>query len=179
MEYDHENRRIKGFELKFKSLDKDIERYRFALLDLLEAGKIELVPPAKSLIASHYDEEGYAWIMDSYFEKGLFDLVEQYFTPAGEVLFPPSATTRRYLDRMLDTGQSACVRRIWRAYIGLMKSEYWFLVKERDQGHTSTIRISASSPRPSSADVTKNLPCEFPSQSEGCLASWPTTAPCW
>ncbi|MDF2764582.1 MAG: hypothetical protein K0S81_1576 [Rhodospirillales bacterium] len=128
MEY--ENGRIKGFELKFKSLNKDIERYQFALLDLLEAGKIELVPPAKSLIASHYYDEGYAWIVDSYFERGLLDQLERYFTPEGEVHFPPGETTRKYLDRMLEMGESARVRRIWRAYIMLMKTEYWFYVRQ-------------------------------------------------
>jgi hypothetical protein len=133
MEY--QNGRIKGFDLKFKRLDKDLEGYQFALLELLEAGKIKLVPPANSLIASHYYDEGYAWIMDSYFKKGLLDQIEQYFTPAGEVLFPPGAATKRYLDRMLEMGESARVRRIWRAYLGPMKSEFWFFVRERDKGH--------------------------------------------
>ncbi len=130
-----EDGRIQGFKLKFKSLNEDTERYLFALLDLAEAGKIEQVP-GKSLYATHYDE-GFAWILDCYFEKQLFDQLEDYFTPGGDGLFFPfSPTTRKYLDRMLETGERARVRRIWRAKVGLMKSEYWFFVRERDKGHT-------------------------------------------
>jgi hypothetical protein len=132
MEYDHQTGRIKGFELKFKRLDKDIERYMFALLDLLEAGKIELTPPVKSLVASQFWDDGLDWILNSYFERGLFDQLEGHFTPTGDVFFPPSATARKYMDRMLERGESARVRRIWRAYIGLERSRYWQLVRDRD-----------------------------------------------
>ena len=36
--------RIHGFKLKFKKVDDDTERYMFALVDLLDAGKIKKVP---------------------------------------------------------------------------------------------------------------------------------------
>jgi uncharacterized protein DUF4240 len=133
MEYDHQTGRIKGFELKFKRLDKDIERYMFALLDLLEAGKIELTPLVKSLVASQFWDDGLDWILNSYFERGLFDQLEGHFTPTGDVFFPPSATARKYMDRMLERGESARVRRIWRAYIGLARSRYWQFVHDRDK----------------------------------------------
>jgi hypothetical protein len=74
-----EDGRIQGFKLKFKSVDDDTERYLFALVDLLDAGKIQQVP-GQSLYASHYDK-GYAWIIDSYFEEGLLDQLEAYFIP--------------------------------------------------------------------------------------------------
>jgi hypothetical protein len=146
MDYDHENCRIKGFELRFKSLDKDIERYMFALLDLLEAGKIQLTPPVKSLVASHYWDEGRDWILDSYFERGLFDQLEGHFTPAGDVFFPPSPAARKYMDQMLEMNESARVRRIWRAYIGLERCRYWQLIGDRDKGsafeHESRERLA-------------------------------------
>jgi hypothetical protein len=125
--------RIQGFELKFRSVAEDTEQYLFALADLLEAGKIQEVP-GQSLYSSHYDE-GYAWIIESYFEKGLLDDLEAYFTPSGEVFFAPMHETQlKYLGRMLDMGESARVRRIWRAHLGLMKPHYWFFVSERNKG---------------------------------------------
>ena len=124
--------RIQGFELKFKSLDQDTERYLFALVDLLDAGKIEQVP-GQSLHQSHYDE-GYAWIMESYFEKGLFDQIEDYFTPSGETFFGPFHDSQlKYMDRLISAGEDARVKRIWRAHIGLMKAHFWFFVGERDK----------------------------------------------
>jgi len=138
--------RIQGFKLKFRGLEKDTERYLFALVDLLDAGKIERVP-GKSLYESHYDA-GYAWIMDSYFEQGLLDEIEAYFTPAGEVFFAPlHETTRHYLDRLLEIGESARVRRIWRAHIGLMKPHYWFFVSERNKGFTYDPKLKFNSER--------------------------------
>jgi hypothetical protein len=128
-----ENGRIQGFQLKFKSLEKDTERYLFTLVDLLEAGKIQEVP-GKSLYATHYDD-GYAWIMDCYFERGLFDQIEAYFTPSGETFFGTfHADTVKYLDRLVAMGEGARVRRIWRAKIGLMKPHYWSFIRERDKG---------------------------------------------
>ncbi len=125
--------RIQGFELKFKKVDDDTERYLFALVDLLEAGKIQEVP-GQSLHASHYDK-GYEWIIDSYFEKGHLDKLEAHFTPSGEVSFAPMHPTHlEHLDRMLDMGEHARIRRIWRAQLGLMKQHYWFFVRERDKG---------------------------------------------
>ena len=50
-----EDGRIQGFELKFKSVEEDTERYLFALVDLLDAGEIE-VPPGRSLHNTHYDD---------------------------------------------------------------------------------------------------------------------------
>ena len=47
-----EDGRIQGFRLTFKSVDDDTERYLFALVDLLDAGKIQQVP-GQSLCASH------------------------------------------------------------------------------------------------------------------------------
>lgn len=73
--------------MKFKRVDDDTERYLFALVDLLEAGKIQEVP-GQSLYASHYDE-GHAWIIASYFEKGFLDKLEAHFTPSEEVSFAP------------------------------------------------------------------------------------------
>jgi hypothetical protein len=106
--------RIQGFQLKFKKLGEDTERY--ALLELSEAGKIQQIP-GKSLYTTHYDE-GHAWIMDCYFEKRLFDQLEDYFTPQADDLFSPFyPATRQYLDRMLEMGESARVRRIWRAKV--------------------------------------------------------------
>jgi len=129
---------IQGFKLKFKSVDDDTERYLFALVDLLDTGKIQQVPD-QSLYASHYDE-GYAWIIDSYFEKGLLDKLEAYFTPSGEVLFAPMHQTQlEHLDRMLGMGEGARVRRIWRAHLGHMKSHYWFFVHERNKGFKSVL----------------------------------------
>ena len=126
--------RIHGFQLKFRKLSEDTERYLFALLDLAEAGKIQQVP-GKSLYATHYDE-GFAWIMDSYFEKRLFEELEAYLTPQGEDFFSPFyAATRKYLDRMLAMGEVSRVRRIWRAKVGLMKAEYWYFVQARDKGY--------------------------------------------
>ncbi len=126
--------RIQGFELKFRNVDEDTERYLFALADLLDEGKIEQVP-GKSLHSTHYDE-GYAWIIDSYFDKGLLDELEAYFTPSGEVFFAPMHESElEYLDRMLEMGESARVKRIWRAHVGLMKPHYWFFVAERDKGY--------------------------------------------
>jgi hypothetical protein len=127
-----EDGRIQGFKLKFRNVDEDTERYLFALVDLLDAGKIE-VPPGRSLHNTHYDE-GYAWILDSYFEKGLLDQLEAYFTPSGEVFFAPMHETElKYLNRMLEMGESARVRRIWRAHVGLMKPHFWFFVSERNK----------------------------------------------
>jgi hypothetical protein len=126
--------RIHGFLLKFKSLEKDTERYLFTLLDLAEAGKIEEVP-GKSLYATHYDD-GYQWILDSYFEKRLFDQIENHLMPqTGDFFSPFYPRTRKCLDRMLELGESRRVRRIWRAKVGLMKAEYWYYVRARGKGH--------------------------------------------
>lgn len=126
--------RIHGFQLKFKKLSEDTERYLFALLELSEAGKIQQVP-GKSLYATHYDG-GYAWIMDCYFEKRLFAQLEDYFTPqSGDFFSPFYPATRQYLDRMLELGECARVRRIWRAKIGFMKAEYWYFIKTRGKGY--------------------------------------------
>jgi hypothetical protein len=128
--------RIQGFTLKFRSVDEDTERYLFALVDLLEAGKIEKVP-GKSLYATHYDK-GHAWIMESYFENGLLDPLEAHFTPSGEVFFAPMHESElHYLNRMLGMGESARVRRIWRAHVGLMKPHYWFFISARNKGDKS------------------------------------------
>ena len=141
---DFKDGRIQGFKLKFKKVDDDTERYLFALVDLLDAGKIQKVP-GQSLYASHYGE-GYAWIIDSYFEKGLLDQLEAYFTPSGEVLFAPMHETQLdHLDRMLDMGEFARVRRIWRAHLGHMKSHYWFFVHERNKGFTYNPDLSGCS----------------------------------
>lgn len=138
-----EDGRIRGFQLKFKNLSDDTERYLFALAELLEAGKIQKVP-GQSLYASHYGE-GYAWILDSYFERGLLDQIEDHFTPDGDVSFTPfHETTRKYLERMLEMGERARVRRIWRAQIRLMKPHYWFFVRERDKGYRYDPRMSHS-----------------------------------
>jgi hypothetical protein len=143
--------RIQGFELKFKSLSKDTERYLFALLELAEAGKIQQVP-GKSLYATHYDE-GYAWIMDCYFEKRLFDQLEDYFTPQADDLFSPFyPATRKYLDRMLEMGERARVRRIWRAKIGFMKSHYWYFIRARGKGYVYDPALSFSTEKEQRAD---------------------------
>ena len=134
--------RIQGFKLKFKRVDDDTERYLFALVDLLEAGKIQEVP-GQSLYASHYDD-GHAWIIESYFEEGLLDKLEAHFTPSGEVFFAPMHKTQlEYLDRMLDMGEQARVRRIWRAHLGLMKQHYWFFVHERNKGFNYKPELSS------------------------------------
>lgn len=136
--------RIQGFQLKFKSLGKDTERYLFTLLELAEAGKIQQVP-GKSLYATHYDE-GYAWILDRYFEKRLFDQLEKHFMPQADdlhVFSPFYPATRECLDRLLEMGESARVRRIWRAKIGLMKSDYWYIIRCRAKDH---IRAAAQGP---------------------------------
>jgi hypothetical protein len=135
--------RIQGFKLKFKKLGEDTERYLFALLELSEAGKIQQIP-GKSLYATHYDE-GHAWIMDCYFEKRLFDQLEDYFTPQADDLFSPFyPATRQYLDRMLEMGESARVRRIWRAKIGFMKAHYWYFIKARGKGYVYDPALSFS-----------------------------------
>jgi hypothetical protein len=131
-----EDGRIQGFELKFKSLSKDTERYLFALLELQEAGKIQLAP-GESLYGARYDQ-GYEWILDCYFEKRLFDQLEGNFTPQADdlhVFSPFSPTTQKCLDRMLAMGESARVRRIWRAKVGFMKSAYWDLIRSSKNGH--------------------------------------------
>jgi hypothetical protein len=128
---------IQGFELKFRSVAEDTERYLFALVDLLEEGTIEEVP-GQSLYSSHYSE-GYTWILDSYVEKGLSRKLEDYFTPSGDVSFAPFPETMlRYLDLLLEMGESARVRRIWRAQVGLMKPHYWLFIQERDKCASST-----------------------------------------
>jgi len=134
--------RIQGFDLKFKRVSDDTERYLFALVDLLEAGKIEEVA-GQSLYASHYDD-GYKWIIDSYFEKRLLDKLEAHFTPSGEVSFAPMHKTHlEHLDRMLDMGEHARIKRIWRAHLGLMKQHYWFFVHERNKGFNYEPKLSS------------------------------------
>jgi hypothetical protein len=141
MEY--KDGRIHGFKLKFRSLDEDTERYLFALLELSEAGKIQQVP-GKSLYATHYDD-GYAWIMDCYFEKRLFAQIEDYLTPQADDFFSPFyPATRQYLDRMLALGESARVRRIWRAKIGFMKAHYWYFIRARGKGYVYDPALSFS-----------------------------------
>lgn len=136
--------RIHGFQLKFKKLSEDTERYLFALLELSEAGKIQQVP-GKSLYATHYDG-GHAWIMDSYFKKRLFAQLEDYFTPQADDFFSPFyPATRQYLDRMLEMGERARVRRIWRAKIGFMKAEYWYHIRARGNGFVYDPKLSFSS----------------------------------
>ncbi len=126
--------RIHGFQLKFRKLSEDTERYLFALLALSEAGKIQQVP-GKSLYATHYDE-GHAWIMDCYFEKRLFDQIEEHLTPQADDLFAPFyPATRQYLHRLLALGESTRVRRVWRAKIGFLKSHYWYFVRARGKGY--------------------------------------------
>ncbi len=125
--------RIHGFKLKFRKLSEDTERYLFALLELSEAGRIQQVP-GKSLYATYYDA-GYEWILDCYFERRLFDQLEAYLTPQGDDFFSPFyPMTRKCLDRMLQMGEAARVKRIWRAKLGLMKAEYWCFVTARDKG---------------------------------------------
>lgn len=140
---DFENGRITGFKLRFKSIDDDTERYMFALVDLADAGKIEMVPGVP-LYNSHYGP-GYDWIMESYFERGLFDQLEAHFTPAGEVSFTPmSESETGYLNRMIELGEGARVRRIWRAHVSLMKPHYWFFIHERDKGYAFDPKLTHS-----------------------------------
>lgn len=124
---------IQGFELKFRTISEDSERYLFALADLLDEGKIEKVP-GKSLYDTHY-RQGFSWIIDCYFEAARFDALEAYFTPSGEVFFGPIYEGEiEYLERMLELGEAARVRRVWRAHIGHLKSTYWFYINERKKG---------------------------------------------
>ena len=125
--------RIHGFKLKFKKVSDDTERYMFALVDLLDEGKIQKVP-GKPLIATHYDV-GHDWIIDCYFEHGLYDELENHLTPQGEVFFGPICEGQlEQLERLRDLGETVRVRRVWRAHVGLLKSTYWFYVKERNRG---------------------------------------------
>lgn len=153
--------RIQGFKLKFKSLDDDTKRYLFALVDLLDAGKIQQVQ-GQPLYASHY-AEGYAWIIGSYFEKGLLDKLEAYFTPSGEVFFAPMHKTQlEHLDRMFAMGEVARVRRIWRAHLGHLKPHYWFFVHERNKGfkydHNLSGCYSAKEQRANYKKLAKRVP---------------------
>jgi hypothetical protein len=143
--------RIHGFKLKFKKLSEDTERYLFTLLELSEAGKIQQVP-GKSLYATHYDG-GHAWIMDCYFEKRLFNQLEDYFTPQADDFFSPFyPATRQYLDRMLEMGEHARVRRIWRAKVGFMKAHYWDFIRARGKGYVYDPALSFSTEKEQRAD---------------------------
>lgn len=151
---DFKDGRIQGFRLKFKSLSDDTERYLFALADLLDAGKIQKVP-GKSLYSTHYDK-GYAWILDTYFEEGRLDQIEDYFTPSGEVFFGPLHESElQYLGRMLEMGEAARVRRIWRAHVGLMKPHYWFFVGERNKGYKYDPDLTFNSEQEQRAEYEK------------------------
>ncbi|HXV73834.1 MAG TPA: DUF4240 domain-containing protein [Sphingomonadales bacterium] len=112
-------------------MSEDTERYMFALVDLLEEGKIKKAPD-KPLLA-HYDK-GREWIVNSYFEKRLLDQIERHLTPDKLVFFGGmSKQTQKHLDRLLEMGEGARVKRIWRAQIGFMKAEYWLFITERNK----------------------------------------------
>jgi hypothetical protein len=131
---------VVGFEPRFKSFDKDWDRYLSVVVDLLDQGKIDEVP-GKSLYESHCGA-GYEWLIDQYFQHGALDALERHFTPEGEVPFGPiEVGARQVLDRLMQMGEVPRVRRIWRAHTGLLKAQYWFYIAERRKGFRYESRI--------------------------------------
>ncbi len=124
---------VVGFEPRFRSFDTDWDRYMSAVVDLLDQGKIEEVP-GRSLYDSHC-VAGHAWLIDQYFHRGALDALEDHFTPEGEIFFGTiEGSARQVLGRFIQMGEVPRARRIWRAHIGLLKTEYWFHIAERRRG---------------------------------------------
>ncbi|NKB48246.1 MAG: DUF4240 domain-containing protein [Alphaproteobacteria bacterium] len=120
-----ENDVVRDFIPQYKSLDKDLERYEDVLVEMLERGEIERTQ-GQSLATMGLPEAGRRFIEECYFERGLYDEIERYYTASGEIAFDwPDDAARHVMARFTELGQSTRTKRLWRHHIALLKGTYW------------------------------------------------------
>lgn len=124
---------LSGFEPKYDSLDRDCERVDDLIVELSDVGKIDLAE-GQSLYSA-YCVECHRWLEGRYFERRLFDAIENYHTAAGEQpIVWPSPGQMQAAESFVELGEKIRARRLWRNHLSLIKDTYWHLVSYRNRG---------------------------------------------
>lgn len=124
---------LTAFEPRFDSLDKDCERVDDLIVELSDARKIE-IPEGQSLYAS-YCVDAHLWLQARYFERRLFDAIEDYHTSSGEQPISwPYPSQMEAAERFIELGEKTRARRLWRNHLALVRDTYWHLISHRDRG---------------------------------------------
>lgn len=124
---------LSGYEPKYDSLGRDCERVDDLIVKLSDAGKID-VADGQSLY-SEYCVDCHRWLEAKYFEKRLFDEIENYHTASGEQpIVWPSQGQMQAAERFVELDEKVRARRLWRNHLSLIKDTYWHLVSYRNRG---------------------------------------------
>lgn len=124
---------LSGFEPQYDGLDKDCERVDDLIVELSDAGKIE-VAEGQSLYGA-YCVDCHRWLEAKYFEQRLFDDIENYHTASGEQPIAwPYPGQMQAAERFVVLSERIRARRLWRNHLSLIKETYWHLVSYRNRG---------------------------------------------
>ncbi len=105
---------IDNFEVRFKSISKDKDRYFDTLIDLSEKGHL------KTNQVLNFSAAGSLWIYDQYLEKGLLDIVEKDLrrgVASRDFHGPLFENTQVIFGRLWEMGEVDMVLRLYRAAI--------------------------------------------------------------
>lgn len=129
-----ENGILKGFELTFKGIQHDRDRYLDQLYQLAETGEISDMSISEFCLSYSQSAEFAQWAYQSYLDKRHFAAIEAFLTP-NKSSFPIfRGNEMEKLQQLLELGERERVQRIWRTAIGHAKGYYWHLVQMAKSG---------------------------------------------
>ena len=120
------------FRPRFDSIDKDFDRLIEKMADLRHQNRLA-VQKGKSLM-DLYGTATLHRMIDAYFDRKLYDSIERHYTWHELAFGAPDDGTRSAMERLVELGEGQRAIRIWRNYLAVLKSTYWWHLDERRQG---------------------------------------------